>query len=566
MKPIDSLRLASLTALTALWACGDAGGSVQTEVDVAEVAEVGDAADNDGLDDDGSDTAVDDELDDDVQGTDSDAESSGDSDGAGDGGTDAGSDRDAAPDSVGEPDAGSGPDTDPDPDADAGTDTDPGPTALFDMAMIGDPATAECSFTNHRTRVRDLQPLDVWDVTYLSWESIDGVLQPIRIRGYAARPQGARGLPGVVHMHGLGGAATEAMATGPAALLDAFVLAPTGPGGGTEPTNTSEGLPAGHASNYRLFDTVIDVRGSWFWGHAVVAMRGVTCLADHDDVDADRLGMTGFSAGGVVSLIAAGVDARLDAVVPLSGTGAWEESMRSPAAWQWGLLTLAGLDASSPEWLNVNTRLDPARVIAGAPSAAVMMVNGSTDEFFALNAHVATYDAIPPERLKRTSIVANFDHGCYALTGVESSATIEARATAHAEGAQQMWFGHVFGTDADFAVVPREPTVSVSVVGAVTIVAASVDDPAGRLDVESVEFWASGDNALTFAKLDLDAQGGELWGATTFVPLGPSAVYFVDVTYRTRDLIGARSFTLSSRPQIPPGHVPAIRQSTSCLR
>jgi ABC-type sugar transport system substrate-binding protein len=38
-------------------------------------------------------------------------------------------------------------------------------------------------------------------------------------------------------------------------------------------------------------DVLPDARGSWFWGHATAAMRGVTCLTTRPDVDKDKLGI-----------------------------------------------------------------------------------------------------------------------------------------------------------------------------------------------------------------------------------------------------------------------------------
>jgi dienelactone hydrolase len=448
--------------------------------------------------------------------------------------------------------------------ADTLDDVDAGPPPLFDMAMIADPTTADCRFENQRSVLDGLQRFDVWDVSFNSWESIDGELLPIRMRGYAARPGGRTGIPGLVNMHGLGGYAKPENATGPAALLGYFTIAPTGPGGGTEASNTSEGRPAGFDAGYRMFDTVTDLRGSWFWAHAVTAMRAVTCLEEHPAVDADRIGMTGYSAGAVVTLISAGVDERIGAAVPLSGTGAWEETMESPNAWQHALLTQAGLTMASPEWLALNENLDPARVVAGARTP-ILMVNGSTDEFFALNAHLETYDAIPGEVAHRTSIAANVDHGCFSLTGLEDASSIEERAVLHAEGAQKAWFHHHFGTDADFAYLPIEPAVSVSVVGAATVIDAVVDPGGSRLVVDEVRFWYSVDNALIFLNETLDEVGGGHWGKIVAAAMPANGVWFVDVTYRTDDLIGADRFTLSSRPHLPDAFVPNVRSITSCL-
>ncbi len=549
-----------------LTACGDGSAGVATDTgsgedvaldgasDVADVADAVtdavDAGDADAAPDTGDPSdggEADSEPGDDARDADTDAHGAIDDADATDGADGSG---DAAEDVVDVADGG----------ADAGADT--GPPPLFDMEAIADASTAACSFTNARTTLKDGVRLDVWNVSYHSWESIDGELVPITIRGYAARSVGARGLPGIVMMHGLGGHATESSATGLAAITGTFVIAPTGPGGGTEPANTSEGRPSSYDSGRRMFDTVPDPRGSWFWGHAVTAMRGVTCLESHPDVDADRLGMTGYSGGGVATIMAAGVDARIDAAVPLSGTGAWEVAMQSPNAWQWALLDTAELTMESPEWIALNTQLDPARLAPGA-RGAVFVVNGSTDEFFPLTAHLATYDALSGASLRRTAIAANLDHGCYSITGLEDAGSIEARADLHAAGGQRAFFAHVFGTDPDYAYFPAEPTVTLTPVGPATIAAAVVDGGGDRLEVESVKLWASTDS-LVFVSADLEPTAG-LWGATIPLAIDPATtVFYVEVVYRTQALIGRERFALASRPSIPAGHVPAIRSITSC--
>lgn len=440
-------------------------------------------------------------------------------------------------------------------------------TSLFDPARIRDPATADCRFTNPHTALKDGVLLDVWNVSYLSWESVDGHLRPIRIRGFAARPQGASGvLPGVVQAHGLGGMSEETHATGTAALLGMFVLAYTGPGGGDVVDNTSEGLSAGDRSGYRLFDTLADPRGSWFWGHAVAGLRGLTCLAARPDVDPNRMGMTGFSAGGVVTLIDAAVDDRIKAAVPLSACGAWDVAVQSPKAWQLTLLEEAGLTTASPEWTTLLANLDSARLLT-ATTAEILMVNGSADEFFPLTAHVATFDAIPGDA-KRTAIAGNFDHGCYQVTSVEDKDNVELRATASAKGGQRMWFRHAFGTDADYSYVPLAPinlTFNQLVPGA-WVAGVVVDGGGAHLKVAEVRLWASTDAKLWFS-LQLESKGNGLYGTkgTEFLPNDPTTVpYYVDVTYSTKDLILPEIFAISTRPTLPAGFVPDIRGITSC--
>jgi len=534
------MRSPGLVALTlVLVACGDDTAATRD----THTLDTSDAATSDTVDDTATSDAVDDAAT---------------SDTIGDAATSDTADT-AATDTVGDT---ATPDT-VDDDATPDTSLDTSPAPVWDLTMIRDASTAACTFTDARQVLDDGVLLDVWNLSYVSWESIDGALQPITIRAFAARPAAASGkLPGVVQAHGLGGAAEERHATGLAALLGTFVVAYTGPGGGTTADNTSQGRASGYDDGRRMFDTLPDPRGSWFWGHAVAAMRALTCLEHHPDVDPTRLGMTGFSAGAVATLTVAGVDDRLVAAVPLSGTLAWDVATRSPSAWQHGLLTLAGLDTQSPAWAALMTLLDPAALLGGS-DVAVLMVNGTTDEFFPVSAHVATYDAIGGD--KRTAFAANSDHGCYGLSGVESAAAIEARADLRARGGQRAWFGHHFGSDARFATLPDAPTLDVTAVGAALLAVAHVDEDAGGLEVAEVKLWWSGDDAFVWGSNTLERQAPDTWGALVPLTLTPALITYVDVEYTTGELLGATRFALSSRPELPAGHVPRIRQMTTCL-
>ncbi len=438
----------------------------------------------------------------------------------------------------------------------------PSVPTVWDLDLITDESTIDCVFSNPSTVLKGLTPIDTWEVTYRSYEVIDGEVQPIAIRAFAARPSAVSAtLPGIVVAHGLGGFAKLEHATGAAALTGAFALAFTGPGGGDAPNNTSEGLPSGHDDGYRMFDTIPDPRGSWFWGHAVAAMRGLTCLGAQPQTDASRLGMTGYSAGGVVTLIASAVDPRVKAGVALSASGAWDVAVQSDEAWQHSLLGAAGLDANSEQWLMLLDAIDSAGLLPGAPSSAVMMVNGTSDEFFPLTAHVATFDAIPTPR--RTSLIGNFDHGCFALTGVESADTITARAELRANGAQRLWFGHHFG-DPQYATLPETPTMVATAVGPATQVTAEVDAAMGAYPIESVKVWWSNDDAFLWGSVELQEQAPGLWAELALFPLATNTITFVDVVYSTGGLLPEK-FSLSSRPEIPAGLVPHIRAMDTCL-
>ena len=452
---------------------------------------------------------------------------------------------------------------------DAGTipTIDAGPVVLWDLPMIRDVAAAACTYSNHRTAVKDGASLDVWDVTYNSWESIDGQLQPILIRAFASKPVGASGGPGLVLAHGLGGEAKPDNAESLAALTGMFAIAFTGPGGGSAsnvPPNNSEGRPSGYDNGRRMFDTIPDVRGSWFWGHAMAALRAATCLETRSDVDSNRLGITGFSAGGVISLIASSVDDRIKAAVPLSGTHAWNIATQSPQAWQHALLKGAGYDTGDPHWQRLmDAIIAPAATVAQSKSK-VLMVDGSTDEFFPLTAFMATWNALP-DADKRLSLAANFDHGCYSLTGIEDKQTITNRAALHADGAERMWFKHWFGTDATYAYLPAAPSFTSTPVGATTLVVATVDPGGSTLTVDNVKVWWSSDDSYLYGSMDLNKKNSTTYTAEpALFTTAPNTVMFVDVQYKPVNPLSAERFTLTTPPSIPADLVPHIRDIASC--
>lgn len=441
------------------------------------------------------------------------------------------------------------------------------PPPVWDLDMIRNTATANCAFANQHVAMEGTTVLTVWEMSYTSWESIDGQLIPITIRGFAAKPSiSFSDRPAVILAHGLGGYATQDSATSLAAKYGAFVVAYTGPGGGSEANNTSQGRPSGYDNGYRMFDVMTDTRGSWFWGHTVAAMRAITCLQTRDDIDMGRVGMTGYSAGAVATLLAAGVDDRIKAAVPLSGTLDWDTAVKSPKAWQNNLLALAGLTKDSPEWVKLIDELIDAPVALGTTSVPILMVNGSTDEFFPLTAHKETYAAIPGTS-KRTSISANHDHGCYSLTGMESAGTIEDRASFHANGAQDLWFGHYFDLDSKWDHIPAAPMAEATPAGQLTMITAIVDEGGSELNVVNVKAWFSTDSGFFYGSADLNLveDSDSMYFLLAPFTMQPNTILYVDVTYEESGWFGSEVFALSSPPVYLSSFVPHIRDMDTCL-
>ena len=191
------------------------------------------------------------------------------------------------------------------------------------------------------------------------------------------------------------------------------------------------------------------------------------------------------------------------------------------------------------------------------------MVNGSTDEFFPITAHMATFDAIGGTD-KRTSIAGNFDHGCYALTGGKSAQTIADRATVRANGGQRMWFGHWFGTSSDYTYVPVAPTVTLQAAGRSRCSRRS-STMGASLDFKEVKIWWSNDDAFLWGNVALSPAGAGVYSGLVAFPLQANTASFVDVLYETKQLIGAEEFSISSPPSLPAGFVPHVRNIQTCL-
>ncbi|HET9937313.1 MAG TPA: alpha/beta fold hydrolase [Gaiella sp.] len=132
-----------------------------------------------------------------------------------------------------------------------------------------------------------------------------------RVGAYLVKPASTDGrVPAVLYLHGAGGDREEQLqAAVRLARQGAAGLTITAPSRGKSP-------PAGATAEETLRwqrDTIV--------ADVVAARRGLDLLADDERVDPERLGLVGWSMGGRLATIAAGVDERVRAVVLMS-TGA----------------------------------------------------------------------------------------------------------------------------------------------------------------------------------------------------------------------------------------------------
>ncbi|HET6884133.1 MAG TPA: alpha/beta fold hydrolase [Pirellulales bacterium] len=242
-----------------------------------------------------------------------------------------------------------------------------------------------------------------WDVEALretpeaAWGEVKGGVQevfyegepfegrPTRVFAYYARPEEGEGpFPGMVLVHGGGGKAFAEWARlwagrGYAAL--AMDLAGHGPDG----ERLSDGGPEqDDRTKFRDF-TDEEVDQMWSY-HAVAAViRGASLLAGRDEVDGERIGVTGISWGGYLTCIVAGLDHRFKAAVPVYGCGFLAED----SVW------LPTFDRMTPEqrerWV---ANFDPCNYLP-AVQCPMLFINGTNDYAYPLGSCQKSYRLVP---------------------------------------------------------------------------------------------------------------------------------------------------------------------------
>ena len=295
----------------------------------------------------------------------------------------------------------------------------------------------------------------------------DGLVQEVRYRSepyrgketwvfaYYGRPEGKGPFPAMLLVHGGGGKAFSEWAKlwaerGYVAL--AMDLAGNGPDG--KPLEDG-GPPQDDGTKFRKF-TDADLRDMWTYQAVAAVLRGHAFLAaQKDDVDKDRIGITGISWGGYLTCIVAGIDDQLKVAVPVYGCGFLGDN----SVWNEGgpLATMAAEDRE--QWLKF---FDPSSYLVGV-SCPSLFVNGTNDFAYPLDSYQKSYRLVtrPAPRL---CVTVNMPHG-------------------HPQG----WAPKEIGAFVDSVLKDGEPlaTVGPLTVSADNVARASYD---GRVPLSKAEF------------------------------------------------------------------------------
>ena len=200
-----------------------------------------------------------------------------------------------------------------------------------------------------RGRVNADSPIVVRDVSYAS--------RGRRVRAFLVLPPGPGPFPAVIYAHGSGqdrlafvGPAAWIVARGAVAIT---VDQPFEPGPNPQP----DALTALRRERDRTARGVVDFR------------RAVDLLESLPQVDEERIGFVGYSAGARVGAILAGVERRIDAFVLMSGGASPVREYVEPLQPEVRAQVRPLLDA-----------VDPLRYVAQARPAKLLFQNGTRDE------------------------------------------------------------------------------------------------------------------------------------------------------------------------------------------
>jgi len=220
---------------------------------------------------------------------------------------------------------------------------------------------------------------DVGDIKAVFYDSLAYKGNPTRTFAYLGIPKSDKPVPAMVLVHGGGGTAFHKWVKiwndrGYAAI--AMDLE------GHLPENVewrSRRLSHEHSGPSRVGrfdDAELPLREQWMYHAVSDILIAHTLLASLPDVDADRIGITGISWGGILSSLVSGIDSRYKCAIPVYGCGYLYESH--------GYFKSVKSDAQK-FW-------DPARHFSGG-SVPTLWINGDSDGHFSVNTTSRSFEA-----------------------------------------------------------------------------------------------------------------------------------------------------------------------------
>ena len=224
--------------------------------------------------------------------------------------------------------------------------------------------------------------------------------KPTRVFAWYAAPEHKAGekVPAMILVHGGGGTAFDDwvrlwVKRGYAAISMDTCGCTAGGEHNKRPRHEMGG-PPGWGGFDQLADPIAD---QWMYHAVADCILATSLVSSYPEVDAERIGLTGISWGGILTCVVAGVDTRLKFAAPVYGCG----YLGNNAGWGKG----RGPEGSQERWLDL---WDPSRYLPAARMPMLWIV-GTNDFAFPLPSVQKSYRLAPGPRA--LSIRVRMPHG-----------------------------------------------------------------------------------------------------------------------------------------------------------
>ncbi len=225
----------------------------------------------------------------------------------------------------------------------------------------------------------------------------------IFIEVFLTHPINMDSLPVIMALHGAGGSGSFEEVENYAAFgICGISISGPGSGGSTGPECTGE----------NWLDVLESIKGSWMYQYAYAAMRTITLMRKYPFMDTTRVGVVGYSAGGMADGIISGVDSsRVKCSIIGISSGYWYEASLIDSSW-FNIFPIgaAGLTRDSQQWHIFCDSLS-SDIYASQTTVPMMWMVGSADEFFTVNAQKLTFQSLPSNH--RYLTLYDYDHQTY---------------------------------------------------------------------------------------------------------------------------------------------------------
>lgn len=218
---------------------------------------------------------------------------------------------------------------------------------------------------------------DQGNIKAIFYETLSYKGQPTRAFAYLGIPKNDMPVPAMVLVHGGGGTAFHEWVKiwndrGYAAI--AMDLEGGALGADNSRKSKKRHKHSGPSRQGIFADANLPLEDQWMYHAVSDIVLAHSLLASLPEVDANRIGITGISWGGILSSLVSGVDTRLKCAMPVYGCGYLYESKGN-----FGVIA-----QSEPNLLEQKKFWDPARQFATG-SVPTLWVNGDSDGHFSVD-------------------------------------------------------------------------------------------------------------------------------------------------------------------------------------